>query len=209
MTLDLTPHVLPLFAALTVARYAEFVVRRTSLVLVVSLLVVATVGLGVRHLVVRFDPEAAFPADDPAVELDRAIRAEFGGRNLVVIAIAPRAGDVWQPAVLHATRDITLAVRLLPGAMDKGLVSLAAPSMRAVEVTDDGIEEHYLMRDVPEAPEAIAALRERVLVPLVIAIAVTTGILAWGGIPFDLVTASIVAIAVGIGADYAIYVLYR
>ena len=47
------------------------------------------------------------------------------------------------------------------------------------------------------------------LVPLVLAIAVTTGILAWGGIPFDLITASIVAIAVGIGADYAIYVLYR
>ena len=84
------------------ARYAEFVVRRTSRVLAESLLLIATVGLGARHLVVRFDPESAFPVDNPAVQLDRAIRAEFGGRNLVVFAIAPRAGDVWQPAVLAA-----------------------------------------------------------------------------------------------------------
>jgi predicted RND superfamily exporter protein len=48
-----------------------------------------------------------------------------------------------------------------------------------------------------------------VLIPLCLSVAVTTGILAWAGIHFDLVSASIVAIGVGIGADYAIYVLYR
>ncbi len=45
--------------------------------------------------------------------------------------------------------------------------------------------------------------------PLVMALFVNVGLFAWLGVAFDLVGASIAAIGVGIGADYAIYFLYR
>ena len=48
-----------------------------------------------------------------------------------------------------------------------------------------------------------------VVAPLVMALVVNLGAFAWLGVAFDLGGASIAAIGVGIGADYAIYFLYR
>jgi hypothetical protein len=48
-----------------------------------------------------------------------------------------------------------------------------------------------------------------VTAPLVMALIVNLGAFAWVGIPFDLSGASTVAMGVSIGADYAIYALYR
>ncbi len=45
--------------------------------------------------------------------------------------------------------------------------------------------------------------------PLLMALLVNLGLFAWLGVAFDIVGASIAAINVGIGADYAIYFLYR
>jgi hypothetical protein len=63
---------------------------------------------------------------------------------------------------------------------------------------------------------AIAALLLRswlggvlVVLPLALAVTVNFGVMGLLGIPLDSVTSAISAMAVGIGADYAIYVLFR
>ena len=48
-----------------------------------------------------------------------------------------------------------------------------------------------------------------VLVPLVVAVVGNFGLMGWSGIPLQVVTATVSAMGVGIGADYAIYLLYR
>lgn len=48
-----------------------------------------------------------------------------------------------------------------------------------------------------------------VLIPLVMAVAANFGIMGLTGIPLQVATATVSALAVGIGADYAIYLLYR
>lgn len=48
-----------------------------------------------------------------------------------------------------------------------------------------------------------------VLVPLVLAVVGNFGLMGWVGIPLQVVTATVSAMGVGIGADYAIYLLYR
>jgi outer membrane lipoprotein-sorting protein len=48
-----------------------------------------------------------------------------------------------------------------------------------------------------------------VLIPLVMAVAANFGIMGLTGIPLQVATATVSAMAVGIGADYAIYLLYR
>jgi uncharacterized protein len=48
-----------------------------------------------------------------------------------------------------------------------------------------------------------------VLVPLVVAVGANFGIMGLTGIPLQVATATVSAMAVGIGADYAIYLLYR
>ena len=48
-----------------------------------------------------------------------------------------------------------------------------------------------------------------VLVPLLVAVTANFGLMGLAGIPLQVVTATVSAMAVGIGADYAIYLLYR
>jgi predicted RND superfamily exporter protein len=48
-----------------------------------------------------------------------------------------------------------------------------------------------------------------VVSPIVLTVAMLFGILGWTGIRLDMGSATIIAMAAGIGADYAIYFLYR
>jgi predicted RND superfamily exporter protein/outer membrane lipoprotein-sorting protein len=48
-----------------------------------------------------------------------------------------------------------------------------------------------------------------VLVPVTMAVAINFGLMGWMGIPLQVATATVSAMAVGIGADYAIYFMYR
>jgi uncharacterized protein len=48
-----------------------------------------------------------------------------------------------------------------------------------------------------------------VLTPLALAVIANFGIMGWTGIRLDIGTAAVSAMAVGVGADYAIYVIYR
>jgi uncharacterized protein len=48
-----------------------------------------------------------------------------------------------------------------------------------------------------------------VLIPLVLAVLANFGIMGWTGIRLDIGTAAVSAMAVGVGADYAIYLIYR
>jgi predicted RND superfamily exporter protein len=48
-----------------------------------------------------------------------------------------------------------------------------------------------------------------VVTPIAITVAILFGVLGWTGIRLDMGSASVIAMAAGIGADYAIYFLYR
>jgi predicted RND superfamily exporter protein len=48
-----------------------------------------------------------------------------------------------------------------------------------------------------------------VVCPIVVSVALLFGVLGWTGIRLDMGSASVIAMAAGIGADYAIYFLYR
>jgi len=48
-----------------------------------------------------------------------------------------------------------------------------------------------------------------VVLPLALTVVVNFGVMGWLGIPLDMVTSALSAMAVGIGADYAMYLLFR
>jgi predicted RND superfamily exporter protein len=143
-------------------RYVRFVVRRRWMVLGVVALLTVIVASGMTKLRTDFNVERSLPANHPFVQVDKEIRATFGGRRLVIVAIVPREGDVWQTPVLEVVHDFTLAALRLPDIMGQNVVSLAAPAVRTVEESGGAIKVDYLMRDVPRTPEEIARLRAKV-----------------------------------------------
>jgi predicted RND superfamily exporter protein len=144
------------------SRYVHLVVRWRWAVLGLVAVATAVVAGGMAKLRTEFSVESSLPADHPFVQIDKEIRTQFGGRRTMIVAIVPREGDVWRPEVLKVVRDFTLAALRLPEVMTPNVVSLAAPAVRAVEESDGAIKVDYLMRDVPETPEGIAALRAKV-----------------------------------------------
>lgn len=141
--------------------YARFLVRRAWWVLAAVALATAAVGAGIAALRTEFSVEASLPAGHPLVAIDAQIRAQFGGRNTVIALLVPRQGDVWQTPFLDLVQRATLAALRLEGVMAQNVVSLAAPSVRVVEDRDGRLEVDYLMKEVPQTPAAIAALRAR------------------------------------------------
>ncbi|MGH7787975.1 MAG: MMPL family transporter, partial [Candidatus Binatia bacterium] len=142
--------------------YARFVVRHAGWVLLAVAIATGWVALGLGKLRTEFKVEANLPANHPLVEVDRTIRAQFGGRNTIIALIVPRQGDVWQPEVLEIVQEATFAALRLPDVIAQNVVSLAAPMVRIVQDVGGRIEADLLMRDVPRTPEAIAALRAKV-----------------------------------------------
>jgi hypothetical protein len=70
----------------------------------------------------------------------------------------PKSGDVWQPEVLSTVRDVTSPRSASRTSFAERRRSVAAPSVRHVEDRGGSIEADYLMRDVPQTPEEMAAL---------------------------------------------------
>jgi predicted RND superfamily exporter protein len=145
-----------------VERYSRFLVRRAWLVLLAVALATIWIGSGIAKLRSEFNIEASLPRDHPLVQIDRTIREKFGGRNSIIVLLVPRDGDVWRPEVLQAVRDVTDAGLRLPDVIAQNVVSLAAPGVRYVEDVDGRIEADILMKEVPQTPEALAALRAKV-----------------------------------------------
>ncbi|HXJ35382.1 MAG TPA: MMPL family transporter [Candidatus Eisenbacteria bacterium] len=143
-------------------RYVRLLVRFRWLVLAVVAALTVLVGSGMTKLRSEFSVEASLPANHPFVQIDKEIRAEFGGRRTLIVAIVPREGEVWQTPVLEIVRDFTLAALRLPDIMAQNVVSLAAPAVRYVEESGGSIKVDYLMRDAPKTPEEIARLRAKV-----------------------------------------------
>jgi predicted RND superfamily exporter protein len=113
----------------------------------------------------RPDPQGMvelLPADHPAVRLDAEITADFGMQNPIVWVIEARQGTVWRPPLLAHVQELTQEVFTLPGVVPFDVLSIASPNLRDVEVTDGAMQPTYVMADVPQSAEELAALRRRV-----------------------------------------------
>ena len=143
-------------------RYVRFVVRHRWAVLIAVLVFTGFVASGMTKLRTEFNVEKSLPANHHFVQVDKKIRATFGGRRIVIVAVVPKTGDVWQTPVLEVVRDFTLAALRLHDIMAQNVVSLAAPSVRVVTESGGSMSVDYLMKAVPQTPEDIARLRATV-----------------------------------------------
>lgn len=143
--------------------YARFLVRRAWLVLLAVALATAWVGLGLGKLHAEFDVEKSLPKNHPFVAIDKEIRSKFGGRNTIIALLVPKdGGDVWRADVLEVVRDATLKALRLDDIIAQNVISLASPSVRYVQDLNGSLDIDLLMRDPPQTPEEMAALRAKV-----------------------------------------------
>ncbi len=141
--------------------YTSWVVRHRFPVLFAVLLATVFLARAVTRLHIEVDPDRQLPQDHPFIQALNDVHRIFGDKNLVVIGLFPHDGNVFTPAFLAKLAQVTDAVRRLPGANPALVQSLAAPQVKDIRGTDDGLEVERVMETPPTDAEGAAEVRRR------------------------------------------------
>src|SRR6185369_8812546 len=80
--------------------YARWIIAHRALVVGLVLAVTGFLASRLGTLQIDSNPDLWAPQHHPYVETTNLLDEIFGGRNLTVIGVVPKHGDVYQPAVL-------------------------------------------------------------------------------------------------------------
>src|SRR2546428_1376781 len=140
-------------------RYAGFITTQRFAVITFFLLLTAFLVTRVGALKIDSNPDHWAPQTHPYVRTTNTLEKVFGGRNVTVIGIAPKNGDIYQPAVLAKIQRIQQNIELLPQAIRHNIVSIAARKVKRIQGAADGMEVRQMLEKVPQTPAEIERLR--------------------------------------------------
>src|SRR2546430_13721580 len=129
--------------------YGRWVVRHRWTMLAAVFATPVLLGRAATHLHVEVDPDRQLPQHHPFIQTLNDVHRIFGDKNLVVVGLFPHDGNVFTPAFLAKLADVTDRLRRIPGANQSLLQSLAAPQVKAIRGTTDGMEAERVMETPP------------------------------------------------------------
>lgn len=144
-------------AELGFERWTGFVLRWRRSVVVSSLLLVGALAVGLQWLEVETSFESYLPHDNPAQELYKRFREEFGSGERVVLLLRPN--DLYDVGFLE---DLTALHRALEEELPylDDITSLV--NARHLIGTADALISEGLMDELPRGEEGLERLRRRV-----------------------------------------------
>src|SRR5438128_9846141 len=143
------------------AGYARWVVRHRRFVLAVVAGLTLLLGRAATRLHVEIDPDRQLPQDHPYVQTLNDLHRLFGDKNLVVVGLFPHDGDVFTPAFLRKVAQVTDRIRRIPGANPALIQSIAAPQVKDIRGTEEGMEVERVMETPPDDQAGADAVRPR------------------------------------------------
>lgn len=143
-------------------RHAEFIIRYRIWVILLILGITVFLGSRIASLKIDMDPDIWAPQAHPYVKATKQLEAVFGGRNLSVIGIVPKQGDIYQPYVLEKIQRIQEGIELIPEAIRHNILSLAARKVKEIKGGPEGMEVRQMMETIPQTPEEFARLKAAV-----------------------------------------------
>jgi predicted RND superfamily exporter protein len=111
--------------------------------------------------------DAAFskmiPLDHPFMKVFTEHEATFGGANRILVAIAPKSGDIYTEQSLSLLRKVTEEVFYIQGVERSSVTSLFTPNVRFTEVVEEGFRGgNIVSADFQGRPEQIEQVRSNV-----------------------------------------------
>jgi hypothetical protein len=143
-------------------RYAEFGIRHRLWVMLAILAVTVFLASRVMSLKIDMDPDIWSPQEHPYFQTTKAIEQIFGGRNVTVIGIVPKTGDIYRPEVLAKIQHIQEGLEAMPEAIRHNILSLAARKIKYIKGTRAGMEVRPMMDTLPQSPKEMAHLKAAV-----------------------------------------------
>jgi uncharacterized protein len=142
--------------------FAEWVVARRLWVIVTLLGI--TIFLASRIGTLQYDsnPNVWAPQKHPYVVTTSLLEEVFGGRNITVIGITPRQGDIYQPEVLAKIKRIQQGVEQIPHVVRHNVLSIGARKVKAIKGTAKGMEVRQMLEMLPQTPAEVEKLKNAV-----------------------------------------------
>src|SRR5687768_1968121 len=97
--------------------FAQWIITHRRTVMVTILALTGVFASNLTRLEVDSNPKLWAPQRHPYIQTTDILYSVFGGRNLAVIGIAPKQGDIYQPSVLGKIRRLQDSLELLPNAV--------------------------------------------------------------------------------------------
>jgi hypothetical protein len=141
-------------------RYFDWLTRRSGWVLLVCAGITAILASAAARVRVYVDIDANLPAGHPYVEAEREIQAQFGGRNMMALAVRTRRSSIWSPEGLSLLVSLTRDVAALPDVVEANVLSLASPKVKDVRGTGDGFEALPILAEPPSDATGVEAVRQ-------------------------------------------------
>ena len=115
------------------------------------------------NLRIVIDPSAILPQSHPFVASESVLEGVFGEKYALIVAIAPKSGDLFDPAVLGKVQRITDDLKTTKGVIHSTLMSVTSQNAKAISGTDEGFKVSPF-RTVLNRPQQLkAALDENPL----------------------------------------------
>ncbi len=146
----------------TMKKYLEQVIQYRWLVIALTLLLTGLAIHQARTLRIIIDPNTMLPQNHPYVDTSNRVEKLFGSKDIAIIGITPKTGDVFQPEVLRKVQKVTTALMQSPGVIKENLLSLTARRAKNIIGTAEGMEVRPLITTIPETPQQMAALRQAI-----------------------------------------------
>lgn len=134
--------------------------------LTAMVLAIITLFLGYQASHLRIDAafEKQLPADSPFMVTFFKHQLNFGGANRVLIAIAPKQGDIFTKDFMATLKSATDDVFFIPGVDRARVSSLFTPDVRFIEVDEQGFAGgNVIPADFAGSGEDLARVRENIL----------------------------------------------
>jgi predicted RND superfamily exporter protein len=137
-------------------RLAEAIMARPRLSIALSLLITLVAGIGLAGYHYSKDHRVFFDADNPRLLAFEKLQEDFARTDTVLIALAPRSGNVFTPEFLAVLQDLTAKSWKVPYAQRAESLT----NFQRVQVAGDSITTGDLVA-APAAltPEALADIR--------------------------------------------------
>src|SRR4030066_1444575 len=143
-------------------KHIERIVRFPVTTILLAVFITVFFAFQIRGLHMVLDPKALLPQDHPYFKLNNEIEKQFGGSRVVLIGVASKDGDIFNPSDIEKIRKINEEVKTLPGILENNVVSIADRKGKVVKAEGDSLEINGLLEGIEYTPDGMAKLKERV-----------------------------------------------
>ncbi|MBW1839103.1 MAG: MMPL family transporter [Deltaproteobacteria bacterium] len=144
-------------------KFSDFIIEKRIPILIIISLISLLFVYKLKDLKVHTKFADLLPQKHEYIKVHNRIRAKFGGANTVTMVLKVKEGDIFNPTTLQRIRDITDELYLIPSVDRFKILSISVNLLVDMVATSGGFTFKPLMwPDVPQMPEEIENLRERV-----------------------------------------------